>query len=80
MCNVPSYSVLLTPTCQIKTCLGTAHNFLLSEDEACEIFEHQKLVIEQNWDAVCDEASLSEVDKNLFWGRQFLNPFSVEKN
>lgn len=64
---------------QIKTCLETAHHFLLSKEEVCEIFEHQKSVIEQNWDTVCDEASLSEVDKNLFWGRQFLNPFSVEK-
>ena len=64
---------------QIKTCLETAHNFLLSKEEANQIFAHQKSIIEQHWNAVCDEASLSEVDKKLFLGRQFLNPFSIEK-
>ena len=63
---------------QFKTCLSAAHNFLLSKDEAYGIFEHQKSVIEQNWQAVCDAAELSEVERNLFWRRQFLNPFSVE--
>ncbi|MBL4630618.1 MAG: type II toxin-antitoxin system HipA family toxin [Paraglaciecola sp.] len=63
---------------QFKTCLDAAQNFLLSKDEAHEIFEHQKSVIECNWQSVCDEAELSEVDRNLFWGRQFLNPFSTE--
>ncbi len=64
---------------QIKTCLATAHNFLLSKSEVSEIFEHQKSIINQHWNAVCDEAGLSEIDKKLFWGRQFLNPFSIEK-
>ncbi|MET0355466.1 MAG: HipA domain-containing protein [Cellvibrio sp.] len=63
---------------QLKTCLAAAHNFLLTENEALEIFAHQKSVIQENWDAVCDQAELSTVDKNVFWGRQFLNPFSVE--
>lgn len=63
---------------QFKTCLDAAQNFLLSKDEAHEIFEHQKSVIECNWQSVCDEAELGEVDRNLFWRRQFLNPFSIE--
>ena len=61
---------------QLKTCLETAHNFLLSEDAARMIFEHQQTVIEQRWDSVCDEAQLSEIDKKLLWGRQFLNEYS----
>lgn len=65
---------------QLKTCLETAHNFLLSEDDARAIFEKQKSVIEGNWHSVCDEANLSEVDRNLLWGRQFLNAFSIETN
>ncbi len=60
----------------LKNCLKAAHNFLLSEDEAREIFANQKFLIEQNWDSVCQEAQLSEVDKNLLWKRQFLNPYS----
>ncbi len=62
---------------QLKTCLETAHNFQISEKEAHTIFDHYISVIEQNWNLVCEEAELSEVDKNLLWKRQFLNPFSV---
>ena len=62
---------------QLKTCLETSHNFLFSEAEARTIFERLTTSIEQHWDAVCEEAELSEVDKKLLWGRQFLNPFST---
>jgi len=61
---------------QLKTCLETAHNFLLSENDARSIFEQQITTIEQHWEDVCTESRLSEVDKKLFWGRQFLNAFS----
>jgi len=64
---------------QLKTCLGTAHNFLLSEDKARVIFEHLTTVIEQHWASVCEEAELSEVDMKLLWRRQFLNPYSTEQ-
>ena len=64
---------------QLKTCLETAHNFLLSEDEAGEIFGNLTAVIEQHWEAVCEAAELNEVDKKLLWRRQFLNPYSAEK-
>ena len=63
---------------QLKTCLETAHNFLLSQDDASTIFLRQREIIEKNWNTVCDEARLSEMDRKLFWGRQFLNPFTVE--
>ena len=63
---------------QLKTCLVAAHNFLLSEQDARNIFEDMITAIERHWDKVCDEAKLSEVDKRLLWGRQFLNPFSIE--
>lgn len=62
---------------QLKTCLNAAMHFLLSEDTAREIFAHITNTIEQNWQAVCDEAELSEVDNKLLWERQFLNPFSL---
>jgi serine/threonine-protein kinase HipA len=64
---------------QLKTCLETAHNFLLSEEEARETFANLTAAIEQHWEAVCEEAELNEVDKKLLWRRQFLNPYSVEQ-
>ncbi len=63
---------------QLKTCLAAAYRFQLSEDDAYAIFAHLKSTIEENWHAICEEAGLSEVDKNLLWGRQFLNPYSTE--
>ena len=62
---------------QLKTCLETAHNFMLSEEEARDIFEKLIAAIEGHWESVCEEAKLSKVDKRLLWRRQFLNPFSL---
>lgn len=60
---------------RLSTCLKTAHHFLLSEKQAIEIIEAQMRTIAAHWSAVCAEADLSEVDRNLLWGRQFLNPY-----
>ncbi len=60
----------------LRSCLDAAPHFLLSEDEAKAIFDKQREAIEANWEKVCDEANLSAVDRNLFWQRQFLNPFA----
>ena len=62
---------------QLKTCIGTAHNFMLSVEEARVIIEKLAAAIELHWEPVCEEAKLSKVDKSLLWRRQFLNPFSV---
>jgi serine/threonine-protein kinase HipA len=62
---------------QLQTCQKAAHYFLLSEDNARSIFAHITETIEHNWQPVCDVAELSEVDRRLFWRRQFLNPFSL---
>ena len=64
---------------RLTTCLETAHNFLLSRKEAGAIFARLTDAIEQNWDAVCEEAELNEADKKFLWRRQFLNPYSVEQ-
>ena len=63
---------------QLKSCVEAANHFLLSDEDARAIFAHLIETIENNWSAVCEEASLSEVDKKLFWGRQFLNPYSIQ--
>lgn len=61
---------------QISACLEAAHHFLLSEKEAAAIVEHQISAIGENWSAVCEEADLTETDRTLLWGRQFLNSFA----
>lgn len=62
---------------RLGSCFEAANHFLLSEDEARAISDHQINIIERHWDEVCDEAKLSEVDRKLFWRRQFLNPYSI---
>ncbi|MGR9228322.1 type II toxin-antitoxin system HipA family toxin [Rhizobium leguminosarum] len=61
---------------KIVTCLAAASHFHLSRTEAIEIVGHQLRTIGDNWRALCGEAALGEVDRALFWGRQFLNPYA----
>ena len=63
---------------RISACLEAAHHFLLSEKEATAIVEHQISAISKNWNTVCEEAGLSETDRTLLWGRQYLNPFAFD--
>jgi serine/threonine-protein kinase HipA len=61
---------------QIALCLKAAPLFLLEAAEAAEIVTHQIKAIKKFWMEVCDEAALTEVDRNFMWRRQFLNAFA----
>lgn len=63
---------------KLTTCLETAHNFHLTEDDAKTIFRLQIEIINSKWDEICDEVELSDIDKKLLWGRQFLNSYATE--
>jgi serine/threonine-protein kinase HipA len=63
---------------RIATCLAAAPQFLLSKESAVEIIVKQVECIEQNWPTGYEDASLSEVDRNLLWGNQILNPYVFE--
>jgi serine/threonine-protein kinase HipA len=63
---------------RISLCLEAAPAFLLSADAALGIVAHQVNVIRDRWQEVCDEASLSAIDRRLLWRSQFLNPFALE--
>lgn len=63
---------------QTKVCLNAAASFKLNSAEAKEIVGHQIDLIQENWENVCDEAGLSIVERQMFWGRQFMNPFAFE--
>ena len=58
--------------------LSAAPDYHLKETEAAALIEHQIKTIADNWQAVCDEAQLSPVDRALFAGRQFLNSYAIE--
>lgn len=63
---------------QFKHCVEAANHFLLRQDEAMELIKTQIEALAEQWDALCRDAVLSEVDKDLLWRRQFLNPLSIE--
>lgn len=63
---------------QLTHCLAAAERLGLSQAQAREIIDHQLATIREQWDSVCDEADLSPVDRAFLWGRQFLNPFTLE--
>jgi len=60
----------------LSSCFDATHQFLLSREEARFIALNQVKVIGENWNIVCAEAKLSETDRKLLWGRQFLNEFA----
>ncbi len=61
---------------RIASCLEAAHHFLVTDEKALAIVQAQLRCIGDHWNAVCEEAALSETDRNFFWGRQFLNPYA----
>jgi serine/threonine-protein kinase HipA len=64
---------------QLKTRLAAANHFLLSRQAAVDAIERIETAVRDHWETVCEEAELNPVDKNYLWGRQFLNPFSIER-
>ncbi len=62
----------------LAVCLKAATKFLLKEAEAIEIITHHIETVHMRWTSVCDEAALSEADRQLFWRWMFLNPFIFE--
>lgn len=63
---------------RLSTCLDATGQFQLSREEGIDIIAHLVEVIKGNWDKVCDEAKLNPTDRELFWGRQFLNPYAFD--
>ena len=65
-------------TSTLATCLEAAPNFQLSEEAAKDIITRQIGTIRDAWDGICEEAALTEVERNLFGQRIFLNDYIFE--
>ena len=63
---------------QLAACRTAAPDFRIRDEDALAIMADQIRCVRENWVRVCDEADLAEVDRVLFWRRQFLNPFAFE--
>ena len=79
--NEASQAMLITGNNRrsaLVTCMEAAPNFLIDKQTAAGIIQHMLATVRTEWKATCDEASLSDVDRNLFWERIFLNPYIFE--
>src|SRR3546814_7132771 len=57
---------------RLATCLSAASQFLLSQEAAGDIIQHQVEAILMAWPEVVVEARLTEVERRSLWGRQIL--------
>ena len=79
--NVASQAMLIVGrkrTSTLATCLEAAPHFQLGTVEAKDIIARQLGTIRDGWDDICKEAELTEVERNLFGRRIFLNDFIFE--
>ena len=60
-------------TSTLATCLEAAPNFQLSQSAARDIIDRLIGTIRDEWDDICGEAALTEIERNLFGQRMFLN-------
>lgn len=79
--NEASQAMLITGESRrstLATCMEAAPNFQLDERTAAKIVKDTLKAVRSEWQNTCEEAELSEVDRNLFWERIFLNPSIFE--
>ncbi len=62
---------------QVARCVAHAGHYHLTTQQAHDIIDHQIAVIQDQWNEVCDLASLPAVEKQRLWQRQFLNPYAL---
>ena len=79
--NVASQAMLIVGdnrTSTLAACLEVAPNFQLSEKAAKDTIVQQIGTIRDVWDDICEEAALTEVERNLLGQRIFLNDYVFE--
>jgi serine/threonine-protein kinase HipA len=62
---------------RVALLIDAAGTYLLDRREASDAVEAQIEVITDEWREVCDLAELTALERDNFWGRQFLNPFAL---
>lgn len=62
---------------QVAGAVAVAATYQLSEVQARAIIDHQIAVITDQWDAVAAAAGMTTVQRQYFWGRQFLNAYAT---
>lgn len=64
---------------RFTVCVAAAARFQLSETDAGDIIDAQLATVRAHWNDVCDAAQLGPAERSALWGRQFLNPFALQR-
>ncbi|MCV3766664.1 type II toxin-antitoxin system HipA family toxin [Rhizobium sp. TRM95796] len=62
----------------LQSCLDAAPDFLINDKDATGIIGAQLKTIAAEWGRICEQAELTETDRRLFAGRQFLNSYCID--
>jgi serine/threonine-protein kinase HipA len=63
---------------RLVACLAAAPALGIGAAEARALIDRQIQTITRDWGRVCDEAGLSATERDILWGRDFLNAFCLE--
>lgn len=63
---------------RLIACLAAAPALGIAPGDARALIDHQRAVLEGEWEPICDEAGLSETERKALWRRDFLNPYCLE--
>lgn len=63
---------------RLIACLAAAPALGIAPGDARALIDHQLAVIKRDWEPTCDQAGLSDTERNALWRRDFLNPYCLE--
>ena len=61
---------------QLAGCVARAATYHLTEPQARAVVDHLIDTVATHWTDACDEAGLSEQERDGLWGTQFCNPYA----
>ncbi|MBM68118.1 MAG: phosphatidylinositol kinase [Haliea sp.] len=79
--NVASQAMLIAGNARastLATCLAAAPDFQLDETSAIDLINQLIYSVEEAWATVCEEAALTDIDRNLLGRRVFINDYIYE--
>ncbi len=62
----------------LENVLSVSEHFQITLNIACEIMEDMIITLKENWESVCKEAEISDLERNRLWGKSILNPFCFQ--
>ena len=60
---------------QVRLARAVAPAFHLDASEAAQIIDRVEHAVRSGWDEACDEMRLTALERDVLWGREFVNPY-----